>query len=61
MKRQYTYVKVLEKEISKLYLLIIKDLFDNNIVLYKTETEQIANLVLDTIKKTKKMKWSLER
>ena len=37
-----------------LYLSIIKDLFDNSIVAYKTGTEQTVNLVLDTIRKAKK-------
>ena len=33
-----------------LYLSMIRDLFDNSIVAYKTGTEQTVNLVLDTIK-----------
>lgn len=33
-----------------LYLSIIRDLFDNSIVAYKTGTEQTVNLVLDTIR-----------
>lgn len=33
-----------------LYLSIIRDLFDNSIVAYKTGTEQTVNLVLNTIK-----------
>lgn len=37
-----------------LYLSIIKDLFDNSIVAYKTGTEQNVNLVLDTIRNAKK-------
>ncbi len=37
-----------------LYLSIIKDLFDNSIVAYKTGTKQTVNLVLDTIRKAKK-------
>ena len=32
-----------------LYLSIIRDLFDNSIVAYKTATQQTVNLVLDTI------------
>ena len=32
---------------------MIKDLFDNSIVAYKTGTEQTVNLVLNTIKKAK--------
>jgi putative transposase len=33
-----------------LYLSVIRDLYDNSIVAYKTGTEQTANLVLNTIK-----------
>lgn len=33
-----------------LYLSIIRDLFDNSIIAYKTGTEQTVNLVLNTIK-----------
>lgn len=36
-----------------LYLSIIKDLYDNSIVAYKTGTEQTVNLVLNTIRKAK--------
>ena len=32
-----------------LYLSMIRDLYDNSIVAYKTGTEQTVNLVLDTI------------
>ena len=37
-----------------LYLSIIRDLFDNSIVAYKTGTEQNINLVLNTIKSAMK-------
>ena len=37
-----------------LYLSIIRDLYDNSIVAYKTGTEQNVNLVLSTIKAAKK-------
>ena len=37
-----------------LYLSIIRDLYDNSIVAYKTGTQQTINLVLDTIKAAKK-------
>ena len=37
-----------------LYLSIIRDLYDNSIVAYKTGTQQTVNLVLDTIKAEKK-------
>lgn len=36
-----------------LYLSMIKDLFDNSIVAYRTGTEQSVDLVLDTIRKAK--------
>ena len=61
MARPYTHVQVIEKEkwvtdISYihtaqgiLYLCIIRDLFDNSIVAYKTRTDQSVRLVLDTI------------
>lgn len=37
-----------------LYLSIIRDLYDNSIVAYKTSTQQTVNLVLNTIKEAKK-------
>lgn len=37
-----------------LYLSIIRDLYDNSIVSYKTGTEQNVNLVLNTIREAKK-------
>ena len=37
-----------------LYLSIIRDLYDNSIVAYKTDKEQSVKLVLDTIKAAKK-------
>ena len=37
-----------------LYLSIIRDLYDNSIVAYKTGTQQTVNLVLDTIKAAKR-------
>ncbi|MCL2364973.1 MAG: IS3 family transposase [Defluviitaleaceae bacterium] len=37
-----------------LYLCIIRDLFDNSIVAYRTGTEQTVNLVLNTIKDANK-------
>jgi len=36
-----------------LYLSIIRDLYDNSIVAYKTGTQQTVNLVLDTIREAK--------
>ncbi|MBQ7783293.1 MAG: DDE-type integrase/transposase/recombinase [Oscillospiraceae bacterium] len=37
-----------------LYLSVIRDLFDNSIVTYKTSTTQNVQLVLETIKTTKR-------
>ncbi len=37
-----------------LYISIIRDLYDNSIVAYKTGTQQTVNLVLDTIKAAKR-------
>ena len=37
-----------------LYLSVIRDLYDNSIVAYKTGTEQNVNLVLSTIRAAKK-------
>ena len=37
-----------------LYLSIIRDLYDNSIVAYKTSTRQTVNLVLDTIRAAKR-------
>lgn len=42
------------KKQGVLYLSIIRDLFDNSIVAYKTGTEQNVNLVLSTIREAKK-------
>jgi transposase InsO family protein len=38
---------------SVLYLSMIKDLYDNTIIAYKTGTEQTVNLVLNTIRAAK--------
>ena len=37
-----------------MYLSVIRDLYDNSIVAYKTGTEQNTNLVLSTIKEAKR-------
>ena len=37
-----------------LYLSVIRDMYDNSIVAYKTGTRQTVNLVLDTIKAAKR-------
>ena len=42
-----------------LYLSMIRDLYDNSIVAYKTGTQQTVNLVLDTIRLAKTRAWCL--
>ena len=37
-----------------LYLSVIRDLYDNSIIAYKTGTEQTVNLVLNTIRAAKR-------
>ena len=49
-----TDISYIKTEQGVLYLSIIKDLFDNSIVAYKTGTEQNINLVLQTIREAKK-------
>ena len=46
-----SYIKTVQ---GILYLSVIRDLYDNSIVAYKTGTEQNINLVLSTIKAAKK-------
>ena len=46
-----SYIKTTQ---GTLYLSVIRDLFDNSIVAYKTGTEQNINLVLSTIRAAKK-------
>ena len=46
-----SYIKTRQ---GTLYLSVIRDLFDNSIVAYKTGTEQNINLVLSTIREAKK-------
>ena len=46
-----SYIKTAQ---GVLYLSVIRDLFDNSIVAYKTGTEQNINLVLSTIRAAKK-------
>ena len=46
-----SYIKTMQ---GTLYLSVIRDLFDNSIVAYKTGTEQNINLVLSTIREAKK-------
>ena len=49
-----TDISYIHTKQGMLYLSIIKDLFDNSIVAYKTGTTQNVNLVLETIKEAKK-------
>ena len=46
-----SYIKTVQ---GVLYLSVIRDLYDNSIVAYKTGTEQNINLVLSTIRAAKK-------
>lgn len=46
-----SYIKTVQ---GTLYLSIIRDLYDNSIVAYKTGTEQTVNLVLNTIRDAKR-------
>ncbi len=49
-----TDISYIKTHQGTLYLSIIRDLFDNSIVAYKTGTEQNINLVLSTIREAKK-------
>ena len=49
-----TDISYIKTKQGTLYLSVIRDLFDNSIVAYKTGTEQNINLVLSTIKEAKK-------
>ena len=49
-----TDISYIKTNQGTLYLSIIRDLYDNSIVAYKTGTEQNINLVLQTIKDAKK-------
>lgn len=51
-----TDISYIKTNQGTLYLSIIRDLFDNSIVSYKTGTEQNINLVLSAIRKAKKGK-----
>ena len=45
-----TDISYIQTKQGVLYLSMIRDLYDNSIVAYKTATRQIVNLVLDTIR-----------
>lgn len=47
-----TDISYIQTKQGVLYLSMIRDLYDNSIVAYKTGTEQSVNLVLDTIRQT---------
>ena len=49
-----TDISYIKTQQGTLYLSVIRDLFDNSIVAYKTGTEQNINLVLSTIREAKK-------
>lgn len=45
-----TDISYIQTKQGVLYLSVIRDLYDNSIVAYKTGTQQTVNLVLDTIR-----------
>ena len=49
-----TDISYIKTKQGNLYLSVIRDLFDNSIIAYKTGTEQNMNLVLSTIREAKK-------
>ena len=49
-----TDISYIHTQQGVLYLSIIRDLYDNSIVAYKTGTQQTVNLVLDTIRAAKR-------
>ena len=49
-----TDISYIKTQQGTLYLSVIRDLYDNSIVAYKTGTEQNINLVLNTIREAKK-------
>lgn len=49
-----TDISYIKTQQGTLYLSVIRDLYDNSIVAYKTVTEQNINLVLSTIKAAKR-------
>ena len=48
-----TDISYIKTKQGTLYLSVIRDLYDNSIVAYKTGTEQTVNLVLSTIREAK--------
>ena len=53
-KKWVTDISYIKTAQGTLYLSVIRDLYDNSIVSYKTGTEQNVNLVLQTIREAKK-------
>lgn len=49
-----TDISYIKPKQGTLYLSVIRDLFDNSIIAYKTGTEQNVNLILSTIRAAKK-------
>ena len=49
-----TDISYIKTNLGTLYLSVIRDLYDNSIIAYKTGTEQNINLVLSTIREAKK-------
>ena len=49
-----TDISYIQTKQGVLYLSIIRDLYDNSIVSYRTGTQQTVNLVLDTIREAKR-------
>ena len=48
--KRVTDISYIKTKQGVLYLSMIRDLYDNSIVFYKTATQQTVNLVLDTIR-----------
>ena len=55
-----TDISYIQTKQGVLYLSMIRDLYDNSIMVYKTATQQIVNLVLDTIVRQEKKKVAAE-
>ena len=51
-----TDISYIKTKQGVLYLSVIRDLYDNSIVAYKTATQQTVNLVLDTIRQAVRRK-----
>ena len=49
-KKWVTDISYIHTKQGVLYLSVIRDLYDNSIVAYKTASQQTVNLVLDTIR-----------